>query len=318
VTADGLPHGDPVVAGRIGSQCVFFEPRRGRLCAIQRQLGHQRLPSACQHFPRVVTMDPRGVFVSLSHVCPTAGSLLFADCVAPFELVSEGPLLTNVLRWEGLDARDALPPQLSADVLWDWRALTRWEHGVRRAFGQVSPERVLQALRMAAERLERWRPSAGRALEEEVEFAMHAALSAADDADVPGIDTLDALARQSVPNGLAAQPPPARRAEVDRDFVASGWHALHRAVGRFMAARALANWTGYHAVSAGAWVRSLETAYAVLRVECARQSAASNRPLDSTLLTAAAADADRLLVHRVDAAMLARQLNRPARPARPV
>ena len=308
VAAAGLPHGEPVVAGRIGCQCVFFEPDRGRLCAIQRQRGHQRLPSACQHFPRVVTMDPRGVFVSLSHVCPTAASLLFADCDDPFALVSEGPLLTHDLRWEGLDARDALPPQLSAQVLWDWTALARWEDGVRRAFDRGSPERALHVLRLAAARLENWRPSAGPALEEEVALAIDDAPSAAEDADVPGIEWLDALVRQSVPDGLAVQPAAAHREAIDGDLVVSGWHALDRAVGRFLAARAIANWTGYHAASATAWVRSLEAAYAVLRVECARQSAASNRPLDRALFTAAAADADRLLVHRVDAAVLARHL----------
>lgn len=309
VAAAGLPHGEPVVAGRIGCQCVFFEPDGGRLCAIQRQRGPQRLPSACQHFPRVVTMDPRGVFVSLSHVCPTAASLLLADCDDPFALVSEGPLLTHDLRWEGLDARDALPPQLSARVLWDWPALARWERGVRRVLDRGSPERALHALRIAAAQLERWRPSAGPALEEEVVVAIDDALSAAKDADVPGIERLDALVRQSVPDGLAVQPAPAHREAIDRDLVVSGWHALDRAVGRFLAARAIANWTGYHAASATAWVRSLEAAYAVLRVECARQSAASNRPLDGALFTAAAADADRLLVHRVDAAILARHLN---------
>ena len=74
--AHGLPSHEPVVTGRVGRDCAFFEPGRGRLCAIHEQLGHDHLPSACQHFPRVVTIDPRGVFVSLSHVCPTAGRLL--------------------------------------------------------------------------------------------------------------------------------------------------------------------------------------------------------------------------------------------------
>ncbi len=74
--AHGLPADEPVVTGRVGRDCAFFEPGRGRLCAIHEQLGHDHLPSACQHFPRVVTIDPRGVFVSLSHVCPTAGRLL--------------------------------------------------------------------------------------------------------------------------------------------------------------------------------------------------------------------------------------------------
>ena len=52
--------------------------QRGNLCAIQRQMGHDQLPSACRHFPRVVVLDPRGTFITLSHVCPTAARMLIA------------------------------------------------------------------------------------------------------------------------------------------------------------------------------------------------------------------------------------------------
>ena len=64
------------------ARCVFFEPRRGNLCAIQRQMDHSHLPSACRHFPRVAVIDPRGTFVTLSHVCPTAARMLIdgGDC----------------------------------------------------------------------------------------------------------------------------------------------------------------------------------------------------------------------------------------------
>jgi hypothetical protein len=56
------------------------------------------------------------------------------------------------------------------------------------------------------------------------------------------------------------------------------------------------------------WAASIATAYAVLRVEAACQASRAGRVLDSELLVAAAADADRLLVHRTDAARLAEAL----------
>ena len=255
-------------------------------------------------------MDPRGVFVSLSHVCPTAASLLFADCDDPFALVSEGPLLTPDLRWEGLDARDALPPQLSARGAvglararpMGERRATRPRARFARECPARAPDRRGAAGRLAAIR----RPGArGRGRTRDRRRARGRGGRGRTR------DRTAGLARTAVGAGWVGGPAgsgTSRRA-IDRDLVVSGWRALDQAVGRFLAARAIANWTGYHAASARPWVRSLEAAYAVLRVECARQSAASNRPLDRALFTAAAADADRLLVHRVDAAILARHVN---------
>ena len=50
-------------------------------CAIHRVLGHDALPSACRHFPRAAVTDDLGTFVTLSHFCPTAASMLFRDDV---------------------------------------------------------------------------------------------------------------------------------------------------------------------------------------------------------------------------------------------
>ena len=46
-SVEGLPHGEPVVLQhKPDCSCVFFEPQRGNLCSIQRQMGHGQLPSA--------------------------------------------------------------------------------------------------------------------------------------------------------------------------------------------------------------------------------------------------------------------------------
>ena len=97
-----------VLAVSESGRCVF----RGERCEIHGALGHAALPSACQHFPRRVRLDPRGVFVTLSHYCPTAAELLFTH-TGPVEIV-EGPPGLPAGEPEGLDARDVLPPLLRA------------------------------------------------------------------------------------------------------------------------------------------------------------------------------------------------------------
>ena len=305
--AHRLSAGEPVVTGRVGRDCAFFEPGRGRLCAIHEQLGHDHLPSACQHFPRVVTIDPRGVFVSLSHVCPTVGQLLLEPIAAPFDLVHDGPVVTPRLKWVGLDARDALPPQVSPTVLWDWDALTVWERGILDLLGRWGPERALSAAADAARQIERWRPGGNHTLAAAVDAATGAAGLEPCHPRID-IDLLDRLAREAAPLALPEHAAPADRGAADEEFVAPAWRSLQSPVSRYLAARTIANAVGYHAASARAWAASLDAAYAVLRTEAARQASRAGRMLDADLLVAAAADADRLLVHRIDAAGLARTL----------
>lgn len=304
----GLAGEEGVVTARVGRACSFFEPAGGRLCAIHRQLGHDHVPSACQHFPRVVTIDPRGIFVSLSHVCPTAGHLLTAPADAPFAVVHDGPIVTPGLEWAGLDARDALPPQVSDTVLWDWDALTAWEAGILRVLEQRSPEHALAVVAQAARQLERWRPAASATLSR----AVTAALDAAEAIPVSrhiDVDGLDALAHGAAPRFLPPRMSAADRGLADRELIAPVWSQHSRLVARYLAARTIANAFGYHAASARAWAASLDTAYAVLRTEAARQAARAGRMLDEPLLVAAAADADRQLVHRADAKTLAASLH---------
>jgi Fe-S-cluster containining protein len=123
--AAGLPHGARVVLGQdVAGRCVFLEPTRR--CAVHRRLGEDALPSACRHFPRLATLTPLGVSVTLSHYCPTAADMLFRDDVA-LALVEDPPAFPASWPWEGLDARDALPPLLRPGVLMDWPSLERWE-----------------------------------------------------------------------------------------------------------------------------------------------------------------------------------------------
>ncbi len=108
--------------------CVFYE-RGGGLCAIQRTLGHDHLPAACQHFPRRCLIEPDRMAVSLSHYCPTVARLAFRTDVRP-EIVSAPASLVGHIALEGLDAREALPPLLRPGLLTDLAGYRTWERTV--------------------------------------------------------------------------------------------------------------------------------------------------------------------------------------------
>jgi hypothetical protein len=160
-----LPHGARVVlhaddAGR----CAFFGPRRrpSGLCAVHGDLGEHALPSACRHFPRVVTLTPLGVSVTLSHYCPTAAEMLFRG-VPSLRVVEHPPAFPSGWPYEGLDAREAVPPLLRPGVLMDWPSLERWEHFAVSTLSVDGrgPEAALDVLAAAAEEARRWTPVDG-------------------------------------------------------------------------------------------------------------------------------------------------------------
>ena len=84
--------------------CVCFDPEAQQrpACAIHRALGHEALPSACAHFPRVAVTDDRATAVTLSHFCPTAAAMLFRDM--QLSIVEAPPSFNSVREYEGLDA----------------------------------------------------------------------------------------------------------------------------------------------------------------------------------------------------------------------
>jgi hypothetical protein len=134
--ADGAPDDIAgVLAHSVSGACVFH---RAPGCAIHGTIGHHALPSACQHFPRIVLMDRRGVFVTLSHYCPTARALLFED-TGTAAIVEGPPVIPDDGAPEGLDARDTLPPCESPQRLMDWVGYSQWEHDLVRALTSTSP-----------------------------------------------------------------------------------------------------------------------------------------------------------------------------------
>lgn len=312
-----LPHGDvglfeaapgvdadaDVVVGRRGRDCVFLEPGPRGICAIHRDLGHEALPTACQHFPRVVVLDPRGVSLSLSAVCPTVADLLYDGAPGWQQVVHEGPVALHGVQWEGLDARDTLPPQVSDTRLWDWDSITAFELQTLSALSTHAPEQALAVVAAATARLER---DSNGSLEALVETAFRDAGTGALDPDV------GALVKLAVASSPGADPD-AWAPRVDAAATAEFWLRHQPQVSRYLASRVMASAVVYHARSARVWSSWLQTAYAVLRRSVDLETRAGDA--DRTLLAAALARADRLLVHGVNAGRLAAALH--ARSALP-
>jgi hypothetical protein len=297
--------------GRSGA-CSFYDRESG-LCAIQRVLGHEALPSSCQHFPRVCVIDRDATFVSLSHYCPTAARLLFREDV-PLAVVPAPHDLAGRIRLEGLDAREALPPLILPGLLADREGYRAWEDLVVSTMAsEVSPEEALDRVGDAAERVRSWKPGDG-ALRDAV-----ASIVASPDACTPPTlarATRTAaraaarfeVARRAVPPGLDAPRPPEDVDDLDAAWVAPRWGAFARPVRRYLAARAFGNWCAYQGPGLRTIVELLETALAVVRVEAARHCGRAGRVLDEALLLAAIRAADLLLVHLASPDVLAAQL----------
>jgi hypothetical protein len=270
LSAPGSP---PDVAGTLAvtdtGHCVFHRDR----CEIQRAYGHAALPSACQHFPREVLIDGRGVSVTLSHYCPTAVDLLF-DHVGPVAIV-EGPPAIPMGDSEGLDARNVLPPLLIDGVLTDLEGYSAWEAHMVRVLTVIdgrTPEAVLGRLEIDLAVVQRWRPGR-RSLADEI-------------SRLPGDETTIGLSRSSPRIDTAAGPgfspgmnmphPPGPGFDLGESagpgFLSA--EALAKAVSpgiedrvirRYLAARAFASWMAYQGGGVAAVLRSLRFALSLLR-----------------------------------------------------
>ena len=286
--------------------CVFFEPRRNERrssCGIHRILGHDALPSACRHFPRVAVTDDHGTFVTLSHFCPTAAALLFADTV-PLSIVQPPPTFNVVTEYEGFDARGVLPPLLRANVLMDLDGHHAWETRVVRVMADEAydVETALTQLEHDAERVRAWRPGQ-EALCERIRGL------GTDQTAIPARKVEDValyeLVRSCVPPELGSEPVPEDFDATDAAHVQPAWRDFAGPVKRYLAARAFASWIPWHARDFRVAVRWLAAARSVLRVEAARECGRTGRPLDRAQLVAAVRRADLLLVHKASASMVA-------------
>lgn len=277
-------------------RCVFLEPS-SRLCIVHRDLGEGALPATCRHFPRLAVHDARGTFVSLSHYCPTAASMLFRDDV-PVEIVEE-PSAFPPADYEGLDVTsEDLPPLLHPRMLMDLPSYSAWErHMVARCGGVTRvPESIVATLVRDAEVVSRWHPG-GLSLIETI------ALLPADFVEAGPAPDLDASlglfheAMTAVPEEFRPEPDEEGLADAFTAYVRPAWQEWHAPVNRYIAAKAFASWTAYQGRGIRSLVRGIEAAVALVRVEAARQCRHSGRRLDCDSLLAAFRRADFILNH---------------------
>lgn len=298
--------------------CVFHRPRAGvsggasHECAVHGTLGHEALPSTCQHFPRIALIDDRGVRVSLSHVCPTALDLLLSHD-GPVAIVSGPAAVPGRDVPEGLDARDELPPALTDRVLMDLDTLTQWEAHVVGMLAGAAPmagsvDTVVAALVGQADALAAWRPGQTSLATAAGELLARAPVVA--EATDAGLSDEAVAVHARVLASCRAPwthpPAPDDIQALDARWVTPAWPAMAPLVRRYLAARAFGAWAQYQADGLAGSARWLGTVLAVVRVEAARAAASSRHPLDRERLGEAIRQADLLLLHYADPAEAAR------------
>lgn len=216
----------PATVGRTPSgACVFYETERGGTCAIHRTAGVDFLPAACRNFPRVTLRDPRGIFVTLSHFCPTAARLLLAP--GGIAIVEAPAAISLDGRVEGLDATAVMPPLLRPGMMMDLEGYGSWEREGLAVLdvAAYSARQAVAIIRAATETARTWSPALGP-------------LS-------PFVGAAFRQARAAAAAGAGDNSPPA--------FV--------QPLKRFLAAHLFASWAAYQpAASLMAVVESLEQA----------------------------------------------------------
>ena len=210
-----------ILARLADGTCACYDAERRR-CSIHAAAGPELLPAACENFPRVSRRDPRGTFVTLSHFCPTAASLLLsageiAIVRAPVSLSLDG-------RLEGLDASAVLPPLLRPGMLMDYDGYSAWERQVIATFDdrRLTAGNAVRIVRRATETAQAWTPGP-------------ASLAASIDAAFV-------------------------RARRDGDGLGETDAPLQRPLKAFLAAHAFASWDAYGTGGLDAVVRAIDRA----------------------------------------------------------
>ena len=296
IVESDLPEGAAAMLERDEEgRCVFYAGA-SRRCIVHRDLGEAALPATCRHFPRISVQDSRGTFVSLSHFCPTAASMLFRD--VPVQIVASPPAFPAA-DYDGLIiTADDLPPMLTPRMLMDLDGYTAWEGHMVARFAEVRrvPSSIVATLWRDAQRLLEWRPGSitiadaiGRLPRDYVDVQEESALE--------GSLRRHAEAIAAVPDDLK---PPTDEEGLEaamRQYVQPAWAAFHAPINRYLAAKAFASWTAYQGRGIRTIVRGIEAALALVRVEASRQCRNAQRVLDAARLLEAIRQADFLLNH---------------------
>jgi len=307
----GLPHGARVVFQNDDrGRCVFLGSGDRPLCSVHHQLGPGSLASACRDFPRIVTLSPLGVSITLSHHCPTAAGLLFSEQNG-LAIVRDPPAFPSSRPYEGLDARESFSPLLRPGVLMGWDAYARFEeHAVATlARDELSPEEALGLLVARAEAARGWRPEDG-AFDGHLERCLREAPFV--QVERPSrAESLRAwrVVASCVPAGHPHPSPPLEGDSRSGGSESGEWGQLGGPVRRWLAARAFASWMALQGEGLRTTVGALSLSLEVLRAEAARDTGEGTSPLGAPRLHEAFRRADLLLVHLADPEALARRLS---------
>jgi hypothetical protein len=313
--AGGRPDGAAAVLEPLpDGACPALDQAAGNLCAIQRRLGHDALPAACRHFPRVALLEADAVRVTLSHFCPTAARMLARPDVGALAIVGDAAGIADRGEHEGFDARRTIPPFLRPGVAMDAATCRRWERAALGALdaADTSVEDRLAALALMAEAIRAWTPESGT-LQDHAAHAISAAAGPGRPSrswrmPFASASHLFRLAVDSIPRGLARPAIPDRAESADLTWAMPRWASVSRPLGRYLAARSFGSWSAYLGEGLRTQAAMLAIALAAVRVEAARETGRVAHPLDEPLLLAAIRSADMLLHHLSDTAALVRSL----------
>jgi hypothetical protein len=218
-----------VVTRTPGGECVFFDRRGGRLCAIHSQLGEAWLPPACRHFPRTYLIEEDRVLVTLSHVCPSAAALLFRTDVGRIATVVSPAMCEGHGDPEGFDARGTVPPFVRPGVVFDRASQESWETFVLSACSRSAEtaEQTILRLAQGAGVVRDWTvghgPMAGH-VRDRLNGVVDVPAPAAR-VDLSRVITMYAMVGATVPAGLSQPELPDFPEEFDTLWVAPGWGA---------------------------------------------------------------------------------------------
>jgi Fe-S-cluster containining protein len=293
------------VARDADGHCVFFDRDRGRLCVIHESAGPEALPTACRHFPRMILRDARGVFISLSHFCPTAAAMLLDP--DPLQVVEARPPLQLQEPMEGMNAVGALPPLVRPGVLSDLDAYAAWERACLAVFARpdLHSQEALDHVADATERVRVWHPGTC-SLSEQVDTAFREARHERGGdplAHDRALQTLRSLSSTDARDDLH-----------EIDGFDEHWCRLFgpapeqfdRAMKNFLAARVFGNWIAYQGRGLRSIVEWLRTCAAAVRHHALRRALAiQSAPARHELLEAFRVS-DLLLLHVIDTQTFAR------------
>lgn len=335
-------HGETKGTGRFlsikkGKECCFLERGEETSCVLQRQIGVEAMPATCRLFPRMCVLQPRGVFLTLSHYCPSAAEMPFREDLEEgrdLEIVRNPPAYPRKAGYGGLDARNHKPPLLRPNVLMSWEASGLWErHTVQTmARRDYSPEEALILLVTSAEKARQF-SGAGTpgtdALGEIFEKDRRAdpatvksqigglpsglprakriydRLLSLDDSENPGMEKFLEAYRARYASGGAAVAAERFAGDYDR-LVRPAWRKFETPIRRYLAAKLFANYYVYQSDGLRSGLFAVAAALASLRVHAALLCARKDRELDRESLVETFRQTDLLLVHRLPRNRLAR------------